>query len=413
MNRVLLFIVAIGSALLSAGCDAQAGADGSAQADSMSVAGPAPTEVPLPTFQIELIELAFETASAIPVEPHIKDRSKMQELVVMTCLELDQPARARTYAAHIENWRRGASDGSYAAYCAERGFDTEAEAYAERAAAVAEEASDWRRDTIRARIAETYLWLKQPKVASEYETGMTEHTVGTSHSVRAQVIDDELFSAQVDALDALMATNVFDKVRNGCDACVELFDRFYDDDERRELAAQRITDAWHVLPHRVRIELLRDLTDASLAHGDNAKALEFIDMTESVMGEVNWRAEDRVPILAHVARQRFEAGDVEGASATAEESLETFEAERESIVNIYRAEGLQPLAEAYHVMGDREAALKVYRMALDEGAANPNARPRAEDLCATLCSMAVRSFEPTTELRERIHDIRKGLDHPW
>jgi hypothetical protein len=80
---------------------------------------------------------------------------------------------------------------------------------------------------------------------------------------------------------------------------------------------------------------------------------------------------------------------------------------------MFRAGALRPLAEAYHALGDRDAALSVYKLAVEEGALNPNARPRAMDLSATCLSLAQSACEPDAELRERLAEMRAGLGSPW
>src|SRR5688572_25977669 len=86
-GSTLLLLIA--PALLGAGLqrvDGRAAADRSA-ADP-SAAPEAQPEDPMPdlpadAFRLELLELAFEAASAIPVEPQIKERSQSQEEVVL------------------------------------------------------------------------------------------------------------------------------------------------------------------------------------------------------------------------------------------------------------------------------------------------------------------------------------------
>ena len=82
---------------------------------------------PLFVFQIKLLDIAFESATAIPVNPHLKDRSKAQENVIETCLRLDQPKRALAYIEKIENWRRGLCYANLAFYYAKQGYNKEAQ----------------------------------------------------------------------------------------------------------------------------------------------------------------------------------------------------------------------------------------------------------------------------------------------
>ena len=72
-------------------------------------------------FQKDLLELAIRTSAAIPVYPHIKDRSKAQALAAEACFELNQPHLALECINKIENWRRGAGYADYAFYCANNG----------------------------------------------------------------------------------------------------------------------------------------------------------------------------------------------------------------------------------------------------------------------------------------------------
>ena len=65
--------------------------------------------------------VAFAAASAMPLNPHIKNRSRAQEVVVAACLELDQPQRAQRYIEQIANWRRGAGYADLAFHQAQQG----------------------------------------------------------------------------------------------------------------------------------------------------------------------------------------------------------------------------------------------------------------------------------------------------
>ena len=84
-----------------------------------------------------------------------------------------------------------------------------------------------------------------------------------------------------------------------------------------------------------------------------------------------------------------------------------------AIVNIYRAQCLRSIAEAWHALGDQPRALAAYARAAEAGVENPNSRPRADDLAATCCSLATNNCEPDTALWKRLEAIRDGLGDPW
>ena len=126
-----------------------------------------------------------------------------------------------------------------------------------------------------------------------------------------------------------------------------------------------------------------------------------------------WKPELRIPVMARLAVLRHRAGDEGGAREDADAALAFFEAERNQIFDYKRAETLIPLAEAFRSLGDAPAAHGIYAKAVEEGALNPNRRPRADDLTATCCSMALHAVEPDAKLRARLLEIRSGLEGPW
>jgi hypothetical protein len=411
--RLLLFAVFLGLAVIStrACSDSEADAKGSPL-----------TDADLSDFQDDLLEVAFDAASALPVDPLIKNRSRAQEAVIAACLELDQPRRAEKELDAIANWRRGSGYADLALYCAQHGHDAQAQAYLETARQVSEKAEDesaedgggqgWRRDRIRAKIAGTYLWLGQPERAAAFETVVASEA-GAVKTAKARLLDASEFDAELEVLQAVTAKGEFDETRNALESCAQLLDRFYDDREQRSRAADTIRSSWGKLPVQIRIELMGELTRSALDHGDPGQALELVNETQVLLDDNRWTPEFRVPLAAKLAELRYRAGDRERARSDADAALAAFEAQRDQIVNIYRAGAMRPIAETYQSMGDTPAALAVYARALEACVENPNSRPRAEDLSATCCSMALHRVEPDAALWSRIRAIRSGLGPPW
>lgn len=413
MVKLRLFLLLAGSTLFlfTAGCGKQDRTDDVAQNKSGVVVSL--TDKPLAVYQNELLDHAFETAAAIPVKPHIKDRSRAQEKVVEVSLELDQPLRALSLIERIDNWRRGSGYCDLAFYCARHGYTDETQQYLNIAVQISESAEDWRRDQIRVKIANTYVWLGQTIQADQLETGVVDSESGKVAGVKAMIAGEDHFDEQMNALDALIAPGNFDIVENALKACANLFNRFYDDAGRRLLAEEKIKTSWDKLPIFKRVELLTELAGFALDHTDQAKALELINEAQIFIDSTQWRPEHRIPMTSELVKLRFRAGDRQKARTDADALLALFDSQRDKIVNIYRARALRPLAEAYQSMGDTATALAVYKQAVNEGVENPNSRPRAEDLSATCCSMALHGVEPDAELWTRIRQINDGLGDPW
>ncbi len=386
------------------------------------------TEPRLEPYRAELLELAYGAASAFPRNPHIKNRSRAQEAVVMAALELDQPTRALRYIEGIDNWRRGKTYADLAYHEAQHGRMASVQKYLDLALTIAEGANvesrepasdsvegtqEWRRDRIRTSIARTYVFLGQDEKAARIAAGAEDSEIGRVHIEHAQKNVKADFDVQVAAIDKLVATGSFEQLIAALQSYAVLFGRFYDDADRRALVEARIETAWAKMPIQVRLDTLMALTNHALEHKDSPKALELVNAADKLLDSTQSSAESHVPLRAQLAALRFRVGDVERARKSADDALALYEKDGAKIVNMYRAGVLRPLAEAYQAMGDTAQARKVYAMALEEGVVNPNSRPRAEDLAATACSMAVHGVEPDAALKKRLAEVRAGLGNPW
>jgi len=381
---------------------------------SPATSRPAPVaDKPLAVFQTDLLDKAFRTATAIPVQPHRKDRAKTQEAVVMTCLELDQPQRAREYAEKIVDWRRGDAYAALAIYYAKRGHNDLAKLYIDLAEEVAKKEEDWQRDSIRVKIAQALVSMGQDEKAKRLETAFEPSESHMVAGVRAKQADKAAFDEQIKALDACIATKNFDAMRNALTSATQWFDSFYGDVERRGQVEKRIKEGPLHFPVFIRIDLLLELARIAVTHGDAAKGLELVNETKGLFDGATWPLNSRIGIGSRMARARFAAGDVAKARADLDAALASFDAERDKILDIDRAQMLLPLGEAYQAMGDTKAAMGVYSRAVENGVVNPNSRPRAEDLSATCRSMARQAVEPDSALWTRIREVHKGLGNPW
>jgi hypothetical protein len=383
-----------------------------------------PSDKTLAPYQTELLNLAFELASKIPVYPHIKDRSKSQEEVVTACLRLDQPQRAVKWAEKIENWRSGACYADAAFYYAQHNCTDQARQCLELARQITKKYDpnsqniesnnlQWRKDVVVAKMAQAYVLLGQPQEAELLEKGITESETGKVAGTKAMIGQEQSFEQQIQSLDALVALGNFDIIKNALNAYAQLFNRFYNDEIRRSLMEEKIKSSWTNIPIFIRIELLGQLADFALEHRDQTKALDIVNQAQKFLDDYQWPVENQIPLAAGIMKLRYRAGDKQKAKRDADAMLALYNAQGKQIMDIARATALRPLAEAYQTMGNTSAAISVYKKVVDEGVQNPNSRPRAEDLSATCCSMALSEIKPDEELWTRIHNIAKRLGNPW
>lgn len=394
---------------LALGWIGTAATPGLAEGTPATELGGASSPESLEDFRQELLGLAYQVASAIPLQPHIKDRSRAQEEAVLAALELEQPALAISYLDGIANWRRGLCAAEIARYFASRGDAQRAMEFAGHAEAFLSETKSWRHQRLRARIAVVHALLGDEAAVKEYtadlpdaERGKVQQAEATDQSTEPEELQEQL--------DELMSTGVYDAQRNALDAYLKLYRNHYNDESFRAAAEDRILGAMEPFPIIVRLEFLEALARIAAEHGDQEKALGFVAEAQDYVETLNWLPEDRIGLAGKVIELRAAAGDVDSAKALAAETLELYETEfREKTQNFLRGKALRPIAEAYAAMGEQGAALAVYRKAVEEGAINPNTRPRAEDLAATARSMALHGVKPDEELWNRMRGILAEL----
>ncbi len=367
----------------------------------------------------ELLDVAFEAASALPLVPHHKNRARAQLEVVETCLALDQSELALQWAEQIRDWRRGEACADVARWLAARGRTDEAQRCLDLAAGVLEGPSGgedwqtWQCDRIRARIAATHMALGNHEEAGRFAADLLDSELGPIAEVRAAGASEQDADAFLRDVDQVFASGSFEQVRAALWTCAGLADRFHADEARRAVIGSTIRAGWDKMPVTVRLDVLERLAGSALGHDDRAGALALLDEARPLVTGADILPEARVPLRARLALLRWRAGDAGAARAEADEALAQFEAEREQILGTERADALRPLVETCHALGDREGALKVCRRAVELGVANPNSRPRAEDLAATCCSLARIGLQPDAALRARLLEIRDTLGPPW
>ncbi len=407
-----LFVLTVGAVaiLLPAGSAPQA-------------APSSPAENQLAAYQAELLDIAFKASSALPVNPHLKTRSRLQEEVADACLALDQPERALPIVEAVGNWRRGTGYADLACYFAKHNDARKAQHYiglaqhvcetSENEAIEGENSQTWRKDRIIAAIARAEITLGKLEHAAQLEAGLASSETVAVNEAKARLADAQAFDAEIKVLDTVLLTGDFDRVRGELEVFAQFFDRFYADDARRALAEEKIKSSWKKLPLMIHIELMFELTGFALDHADQTKARALISETQTIVDSAEWLPEDRIPLMSRLAAFTHRAGDVQGARAAIDATVAMFDAKREQIVDIYRAKIMRSVAEAYQAMGETKAARNLYARAVEEGIANPNSRPRAEDLSATCCSMALHGVEPDAELWARVRKISAELKAPW
>jgi len=366
------------------------------------------TDHPIEQYQLELLELAFETASSYPIVPHIKNRARAEEKVVQAAIELEQPRRAVTYASKIKNWRRGMGYADVAMYLAQRGDKRNAERLLEHAIEVAKAAglAAWRRDRIRANVAGAYAVLGQPERVAEHSKGLLPSEAGKPAKIKARISDEASFEQRLKEVDALMATDHFDTMRNALWGYAELYKRFYASSQKRQRVQEKLEGGWGEMPGFIRLKLLMEMASHAAEQGDKAEAQELLSRSDEMFNSARWEFRRGIEHLSRLAVLRYRAGQHEAAKKQLDSALGRFEEVSEKMPDLYKARSVRPIAEAYQVMGDHGRSLKIYTRAVEFGTRTSSIRPLVVDLVNTCCSMAVHGVEPDEAMWKQMRQTR-------
>lgn len=426
--------------LMVLGCDdsgAPQATDAGRNAAPAAVAPDSSTEAPTPVapasgadssalapWRIDLLGEAFAIASSIPEEPHLRDKAKAQEWCVVAALTLDRADLALQYAEAMKTWRQATMLADIAGWHAERGDLSQMEQLAERALALAPLARDWQQERIRVHAARAYAKggrdARAEALASgvgEAEQGKVEAAVaargGNPAPEGADAAAPPAFDAQMDQVDEWIMTLNFDLTRNAAEVCIALYAGCQDSADQCARVQRSVEAANSRLPPDIRIANLLALARIAAQAGHAERATPLVEAAEEVLNSGTWMPEDEIVQVAAISLGKHAIGRTDEARTDLTKALALFGERRESIIDIYRAAPLRAVAISQARMGDRAQSLATFMRAIDEGTANPNARPRAEDLAETCVAMVTNDIDPGDSGRARIREIRAGLKEPW
>ena len=372
---------------------------------------PAPLQdQPAQAYQLELIDLAWRSATAYPLDPHIKNRGKAEERVVTGLIELGRLQQAWDKADQVVNWRRGACYAEIAHALIKQGQTQPVEYFLQQAVLYARDPlQGWRQDRVKARVAQARILLGQAEQADELIAEEDLQGKGERVSTEAGIAADEDYDRLVAMCDELVTTEGYEAILGALAGYADLYARYYDNADRRAELIAKIRKAWEPMPAIRRFELLLQLVDAALEHEDRDSAVALADEADAMRASYAWSVDYDLRLRADVARLRGRLGQDEQAKTILDEALPVFEKGQDKLENFYRAGALRPIAEAYAKLGQTDRARELYAKVVELGAVNPNLRPRISDITETCVSMALHGVEPDTTTFGRIREIVGGL----
>jgi tetratricopeptide (TPR) repeat protein len=360
-----------------------------------------------------MIDDAWSVASSPETRAHERIKSRLQREVAATAIELGMVDTALRHAEAIKDWRRAEVMALAAQALARSGEPDRATALLQGALEGSAGTEGWMREQLLTEIAIGLAALGDVDQARQFAGQVPQERTGRVEAELVSGTSLEDLDRQCDAFDAAIATKAFDVVRSGVEGYLAVWKRVPGDGVRVARAEKAIRDAAPGLPIDLQIELRVRMADrlAAVGRRDDAAA----ELAQACEQFRNYDfTPDTVGVIARdLARGLLRQGQPGQARRVIQDTLARYRSDTSEVVDIDRADVLRPLAEAMVDAGDRDEALRIWRLALEAGALNPNARPRAEDLCLTCLSMVRSGVEPPADMRATIRSIRSGLKAPW
>ena len=360
-----------------------------------------------------MLERAMTVASSPEGRTHAKLKGRLQREVATTAIDLGRIELALQFAERIEDWRRGEVLALAAQALARAGARTEAQACVARAADVASRTDGWMQEQIRTEIGIALALLGDAQSARRYAGQLPQERTGQVEAELAAFVSLQELDRQCDAFDRAIATGSFDVVRSGVDGYFAVWTRVPDDADRAARAERAIRAAARGLSLDLQLRTCLRIAEI-LDRADRPEARDAeLAQASKLLRDYEFTPDVRGPIVRDLAKALVRHGRMSEARALLAGELETYGRTSNGIVDIDRADFLRPLAEALARADERERALMTWQLALDAGRLNPNARPRAEDLCLTCLSMIRSDVEPSPDMLRTCESIRDGLKAPW
>lgn len=399
LKRFRVLLVAIGCIVSTASISAQAviGQERGLEAPHQL------KDQPVDDYRLELIDLAWQAATSYPINPHIKNRARAEEAVVLGALGIDQPGLAWKYANKVVNWRRGACYAEIARYLVENNELEPVEYFLHQAVVHSYDGKQgWRQDRVKAIVAGIRAELEAARAPRE-EDGSQETDAAS------QEAEQQAFERQIEALDALVKTEGYDQILQALNGYTNLYARYYNNEKRREYCLEKTYETWQPMPGLIRFGIIMRFADVAMEHDDTDTAMEMVAEAESIQKTFTWTVDYDLRLRSDVAKYRIRLGQETVAREILEDALELADAGLEKLTPPSRAGALLPVIEGFAALGDKEVAHELYIRATQLGAVNEGIRPRIVALTANCVSMAVNNIEPDESLRNMIRQSLAGL----
>lgn len=360
------------------------------------------------------LEWAVAIAERFPCPPFERDKARLRQACVDAALSRGWLDQARTIARGIDGWRRGESSVQVSRALDASGRSAEADDLINDALALDQSTwPDWARARVRAACASYRLRRGDDRLAMEVLRGPDAGLSGEVQVARTALMPAKDLPEQERMFERAIATMNFDLAKTGIDGQFTLLRRWKEQPADFDRVLMATTAALKGLPIDLQVKYECDLATLLESVGRRQPALDALKRGADLAASTQFLPEDVIPVGVTVARACAELGLGDDAASRAQALERTYVDTESTIVDMKRSTSLRALAELRAALGDPAAARALYVRAIDAAQLNPNSRPRADDLCMVVCSMATSGIAPDGRITSLLEAAGARLGDPW
>jgi hypothetical protein len=367
----------------------------------------------------EALEWGFKFASAIPVKPHIADRSKSQYQILEVYLERDMPDEMAESASRIADWRECLSYADLAVHFALKSRDEKVQDYINLAKECRNRLTGWKRswqrDRILLRIAEAQVISGQFDAAEKSESELPAESASLARTLRLSRIDGPVdYENSVTKLQSMENSKHMEVQRDVARAYLQILRQMGPKAtaEQCSFLQARVYGLVENLPQLLQHEILCSLSRAAFAAGRKEMGCRILEDAEKRLKLRQLKARFDVATLTELSRIWAKEGqDLQRAESILNEAKDLLL--KSGLKGTDRVTALISLAEGYVDFGNRDAAWDYFRQALQTAGLQTNARPRAMAITQICAAIGRWGLPLPDDMVKEITRHYEALGNPW
>lgn len=365
------------------------------------------------------LEWGLKFASAIPVKPHIVDRSRSQYQILEVYLERDMSDEVAERAGCIADWHECLSYADLAVHFTRKGNDEKVQHYLKRARECRNRLTgwqtSWQRDRISLRIAKAQVMAGQLEAAEKTESELPAESKSLAKILRLSRIDGPGdVEKSVKQLQSMENSKHMEVLRDVARAYIEILRQMGPEATSEQCSSlkARVYDLGERLPHLLQHEILCSLSRAAFDVGRKEMGRRILEDAEKRLKSRQLKARFDVGTLAELSGiWDKEVLDSERAESLLNEARDLLM--KGGLKGTDRITALMSLAEGYRMHGNRDEAWDYFCQALQTAGSQINARPRAMAI-TKICAAIGRWEVPLPDnMAKEMTRLYEALGDPW